>query len=68
MLGRHTATTESLIDRAMSMSSISRARLGDERAAALVAELRALFAELAPAGELEEVLEWSALIATRPPE
>ena len=68
VLGRRMTTTESLVDRAMSMSSTSRARLGEARAAALVAELRALFAELAPAGTLEEVLEWSAMIATRPPE
>ncbi len=68
VLGRRMTTTGSLIDRAMSMSSTSRARLGEARAAALVAELRALFAELAPAGTLEEVLEWSAMVATRSPE
>ena len=68
VLGHRTATTESLIDRVMSMSSTSRARLGDERADALAVELRALFAEIAPAGALDEVLEWGAMIATRPPE
>ncbi len=68
VLGRRMATTQSLIDRAMSMSSTSRARLGEARADALAAELRALLAEIAPAGALEEVLEWSAMVATRPPE
>jgi len=61
---RHQVTTESLIERALSMSSLSRARLG-EQVAALAADLRALFARLAPDGTLSEVLESSALIARR---
>jgi SAM-dependent methyltransferase len=61
---RHVAT-ETLIDRALSMSSTSRARLG-ERADAMVEEMRALLAELAPSGTVVEVLATSALIARRP--
>lgn len=65
VIERRRVTTETLIDRALSMSSTSRARLG-ERADAMVAEMRELLAELAPAGELTEVLATSALIARRP--
>lgn len=64
VITRHEVTTESLVERALSMSSLSRARLG-ERVEALVADLRALFARLAPEGTLSEVLESSALIARR---
>jgi hypothetical protein len=56
---------EALIDRALSMSSTSRARLG-ARADAMVSEMRELLAELAPSGHLTEVLATSALIARRP--
>ena len=62
---RRCVATETLIDRALSMSSSSRARLG-ERADAMVQEMRELLAELAPAGEVTEVLATSALIARRP--
>ncbi|HUC18354.1 MAG TPA: class I SAM-dependent methyltransferase [Acetobacteraceae bacterium] len=61
---RHEVTTESLVERALSMSSLSRARLG-EQVDALATDLRALFARLAPDGTLSEVLESSALIARR---
>jgi trans-aconitate methyltransferase len=65
IIERRQVATETLIDRALSMSSTSRARLG-ERADAMVAEMHALLAELAPAGEITEVLSTSALIARRP--
>jgi SAM-dependent methyltransferase len=64
LVARQEVTTESLIERALSMSSLSRARLG-ERTEQLVRELTALLARRAPAGTLSEVLEWSALIARR---
>jgi hypothetical protein len=53
-----------LIDRALSMSSTSRARIG-ARADALVAEIEALTAKLAPTGRLVEVVASTALIARR---
>jgi SAM-dependent methyltransferase len=65
VIERRRVATETLIDRALSMSSTSRARLG-ERAEAMVREMRELLAELAPAGELTEVLATSALIARHP--
>lgn len=58
-------TVEQLIDRALSLSSTSRARLGDQ-ADAMVAELRATLARSAPDGVLPEVVESSALLAWRP--
>jgi SAM-dependent methyltransferase len=65
VIERRRVATETLIDRALSMSSTSRARLG-ERADAMVHEMRELLAELTPTGEVTEVLVTSALIATRP--
>jgi hypothetical protein len=53
-----------LIDRALSMSSTSRARIGD-RADALVEEIGDLSARLAPAGRLVEVVASTALVARR---
>ncbi|HTU53299.1 MAG TPA: class I SAM-dependent methyltransferase [Acetobacteraceae bacterium] len=64
LIAERLSTTESLIDRALSMSSVSRARIG-ERADQLVEELGALLAEVAPEGTASEVIEWSALIARR---
>ncbi len=54
-----------LIERALSMSSTSRALLG-ERAEDLVRDLTALLARLAPAGQLVEVVATNALMARRP--
>jgi hypothetical protein len=65
VIERRQVATEALIDRALSMSSTSRARLG-ERADAMVEEMRALLAELAPSGAVVEVLATTALIAQRP--
>jgi len=53
-----------LIDRALSMSSTSRARIGD-RADALVEEIGNLSVRLAPKGRLVEVVASTALIAHR---
>jgi SAM-dependent methyltransferase len=64
LIARQTVTTESLLERALSMSSLSRARLG-ERTEALVRDLTALLARVAPGGTLSEVLESAALIAHR---
>ena len=54
-----------LLDRALSMSSTSRARLG-VRADDLLEELTALIARLAPSGQLGEVVATNALMARRP--
>jgi hypothetical protein len=64
LIAQQVSTINSLIERAQSMSSLSRERLG-ERANELVRDLRALFARMAPADTVTEVLEWSALIAWR---
>jgi SAM-dependent methyltransferase len=53
-----------LIDRALSMSSTSRAKIGD-RADALVEEISNLLVRLAPTGHLVEVVASTALIAHR---
>jgi SAM-dependent methyltransferase len=64
LITRQAVTTEGLLERALSMSSLSRARLG-ERTEALVRDLTALLARVAPGGTLSEVVESSALIARR---
>jgi trans-aconitate methyltransferase len=64
LIARRTATAENLIERALSMSSTSRAHLGD-RADTLIAELQDLLARVAPGGTVTEVLEWTALIGRR---
>jgi SAM-dependent methyltransferase len=65
VIERRETPAERLIDRALSLSSTSRERLGD-RADALVAELRTLIGAIAPTGLVTEVVATSALIATRP--
>lgn len=60
-----TFDAETLVDRAFSMSSSSRARL-DGRAEALERDVRALIREIAPDGRLTEVIESNALIGCRP--
>lgn len=65
LVTRRVSTTDSLIQRALSMSSTSRARIG-ERADDMTAELSALMAEVAPEGTAAETLESYALIARRP--
>jgi SAM-dependent methyltransferase len=61
---RRTFGLEALLDRALSMSSTSRARLGD-RADQMVEELRREAATWSSDGVLTEVLASNALIATR---
>jgi SAM-dependent methyltransferase len=65
VIHRRRVPVERLIDRALSMSSTSRARIG-ERADAMVAELQEVFARLAPEGSVTEMAETTALIAWRP--
>jgi SAM-dependent methyltransferase len=64
VIERRAATVDMLVDRAFSMSTTSRSRLGD-RAAALEADIRALGARLAPTGHFTEVVATTALIARR---
>jgi len=64
VMARQISPAESLVKRALSMSSLSPSRLG-EATERLVQELRALLAEVAPEGMATEILEWSALIARR---
>jgi hypothetical protein len=56
---------ETLIERALSKSSTSRARLG-ERADEMVAELRVAIPAWSPDGTFTEIVASSALIARRP--
>jgi SAM-dependent methyltransferase len=64
LVTRQEVSTETMLERALSMSTLSRARLG-ERAETLITELSAWLARAAPGGTVSEVLEWSALIARR---
>ena len=65
VIARQQVTLEGLIERALSQSSTSRARLGT-RADELIAEIRAQAANWSPNGRFTEVLTSSALIARRP--
>ena len=65
VIHRRRVPVERLIDRALSMSSTSRARIGD-RADAMVAELLEVFARIAPEGSVIEMAETTALLAWRP--
>ncbi len=62
---RRPLTLETLIDRTLSYSSTSRARLGD-RADDLIAELERKYAQWEERGPMEEVLTVSGLMAFRP--
>lgn len=64
LVTRRVSSTASLIERALSMSSTSHALIGKE-ADEMAAELAALMAEVAPDGQVVELLEWNALIARR---
>lgn len=59
--GQYRVSVDTLVERALSMSSNSRARLGD-RADAMIAEIRATF----PADGVREIIIGIALIAWRP--
>lgn len=63
---RRQIPADSLVHRALSMSSTTRAKLGDAGAAALQAEAEAIAAAHAVHGLITEVVEPSALIARRP--
>jgi SAM-dependent methyltransferase len=65
VIERRGLTAGRLLDRALSMSSTSRARLG-VRADDLLEELTELIARLAPSGHLREVVATNALMARRP--
>jgi SAM-dependent methyltransferase len=65
VLERRGLSAAGLLDRALSMSSTSRARLG-ARADDLLQELTALIGRLAPSGALREVVATNALMARRP--
>jgi SAM-dependent methyltransferase len=65
VIERRRVTATALLDRALSMSSTSRARLGP-RADDLLRELTALIERLAPSGHIGEVVATNALMARRP--
>ncbi|MBV8513599.1 MAG: class I SAM-dependent methyltransferase [Xanthobacteraceae bacterium] len=65
VVGRRQSTIDGLIERARSMSSLARERIGD-RAAELERDLSTLLTSVPSMGGLvTEVLEWTALIARR---
>ena len=66
IIERFQTSAERLIDRALSMSSTSRARLGDEGVRRLREEVAASLRDVTEAGFVTEVLESVALIARRP--
>ena len=61
---RHTTSVDTLVQRASSMSSTARSRLGD-KADALSEELRDAMRVFSHGGELQEILTTTALIARR---
>jgi SAM-dependent methyltransferase len=65
VIQRRSLTAARLLDRALSMSSTSRGRLG-ARAEDLLRELTVVVARLAPSGDLGEVVATNALMARRP--
>jgi hypothetical protein len=65
VIERRRTPVERLVDRALSRSSTSPARLGAERAALLAEEIRAALAPFAVDGAVAEVVELEALLARR---
>ncbi len=65
VIERRATPAEHIVDRALSRSRTSPARLGAEKAAAYAAEIRALTARHAQDGFVTEVVESTALIARR---
>lgn len=65
VIERRRIQTESLIDRALSMSSVRAGTIGD-RVEALIAEIEGLMAEYEVDGMVTEVVASTALIARRP--
>jgi ubiquinone/menaquinone biosynthesis C-methylase UbiE len=66
VIERRKIPAQALVDRALSRSTTSRAQIGDARTGALVADLTALLNQLAPDGNLTEVVASKALLARRP--
>jgi ubiquinone/menaquinone biosynthesis C-methylase UbiE len=66
VLDRRTISSESLIDRALSMSSTSAGRIG-AAAEGMVTALREVLREVAPGGQLTELVESHAVLARRGP-
>ena len=64
LIAQHVSTVDSLIERARSMSCLSRQQIG-AREDEVARELRALLSGIATDGRITEVIEWSALIARR---
>jgi SAM-dependent methyltransferase len=64
-LHRYAVTVETLIHRALSMSSTSASRLGP-RAEAMVDDIQVALAPFASTGEMVEPMEWTAIVARRP--
>jgi hypothetical protein len=64
VIERRQIAVERLVDRAFSMSSTSREKLGT-RAQALAAEIRKLMMAHAPNGQVAELIESQALLARR---
>jgi SAM-dependent methyltransferase len=64
IIERREASVDRLVERALSMSSTSKTKIG-ERADDMAAEIRALMAKLAPDGQFTEIVATQALIATR---
>jgi SAM-dependent methyltransferase len=64
LIAPHVSTVDRLVERARSMSSLSRQQIG-AREDEVARELRALLSGIATDGRITEVIEWSALIARR---
>ena len=64
LIAQHVSTVDRLIERARSMSCLSRQQIG-AREDEVARELRALLSGIATDGGITEVIEWSALIARR---
>jgi SAM-dependent methyltransferase len=64
LIAQHVSTVDRLVERARSMSSLSRQQIG-AREDEVARELRVLLSGIATDGRITEVIEWSALIARR---
>jgi hypothetical protein len=64
LIAQYVSTVDRLIERARSMSCLSRQQVG-AREDEVACELRALLSAIATDGRITEVIEWSTLIARR---
>jgi SAM-dependent methyltransferase len=64
LIAQHVSTVDRMVERARSMSTLSRQQIG-AREDEVAHELRALLSGIATDGRITEVIEWSALIARR---